>query len=361
MGGTRPSDLLTPTSRVPEVIQKAWEMYGDRRPLVQVEDISADVSTNKVYRVLLGDGHEVIAKTTLYGSYVHFRQDHRIIEQWNRRLAHGRYRNFLAQVCLKDDGEVFTAHLDDTWVVFYEKAQFYDFLPKVLTPDQVTCLGREMAAFHFVSTQVADVLSKSWKSLGSDVATLYDVIGNKQWRQEHHLPESAEPLLRRQCDAFLTNAEKLGYHTFQKIPALVDWNIGNFSVGLDERGFRFFSRWDYDWFRIEPRTLDFYFCARVVRAEGDQDTFSYTVDPFFEAPFMDFLRAYHAVFPLTENEILFLKEAYRVFILNYVIRIGEHFFQPNICKRLQEEAIDTYFPVLDQTDFSPLLAVLDSR
>jgi Ser/Thr protein kinase RdoA (MazF antagonist) len=326
---------------------------------VKVEDISATVSTNKVYRVLLGDGHEVIAKTTLYGSYVHFRQDHRIVQQWNRRLANGRYRNFLAQVCLKEDGEVFTAHVDDTWVVFYEKAQFYDFLPKVLSENQIDCLGREMAELHLASSQTAGLLSHSWKSLGSDVATLYDVIGNRQWREEHDLGPEAETVLRKQCDQFLSNAERLGYHQFQKIPVLVDWNSGNFSVGLTKDGFRLFTRWDYDWFRLEPRALDFYFCARVVREEGDQDTFSYTVGPFFEARFLQFLRAYHGVYPLTENEILFFKEAYRVFLLNYVIRIGEHFFRREIIQCLHVEAMQTYFPELDRTDFSPLLRVLD--
>lgn len=358
MGDSRTSDRLTPTGAIPDVILRAWEQYGDKRALVKVEDISASVSTNKVYRALLGDGHEVIAKTTLYGSYVHFRQDHRIIEQWNRRMAHGRYRNFLAKVCLKEDGEVFTAHIDDTWIVFYEKAPFYDFLPRVLSPEQVTCLGHEMAELHLASSQVAELLSKSWKSLGSDVATLYDVIGNRQWRDEHNLPNAAESLIREHCDLFLTNAEKLGYHRFEKIPVLVDWNLGNFSVGLQESGFRFFSRWDYDWFRIEPRTLDFYFCARVVRSEGDQTTFSYTVDPYFEPRFLDFLRAYHEVFPLTENEILFLKEAYRVFLLNYVIRIGEHFFRSEICARLHAEALEQYFPSLQKADFAPLLEIL---
>lgn len=353
------SDEVTPTADIPEVLRQAWTAYGDRRPLIKVEDISARVSTNKVYLVLLGDGHEVIAKTTLYGSYVHFRQDHRIVQQWNRRLANGRYRNFLAQVCLREDGEVFTVHIGDTWVVFYEKAKFYDFLPSVLSPSQVECLGREMAEFHLASSQVSDLLNTSWKSLGSDVATLYDVIGNSQWREEHDLGPEAEGILREQCDQFLNNSERLGYHQFQKIPVLVDWNIGNFSVGMTEDGFRFFSRWDYDWFRVEPRMLDFYFCARVVREEGDQDTFSYTVAPFFEERFMAFLRAYHAVFPLTEPEVLFIKEAYRVFLLNYVIRIGEHFFRRKIIQRLHHEAIQTYFPELDRTDFSTLLRAFD--
>ena len=149
-----------------------------------------------------------------------------------------------------------------------------------------------------------------------------------------------------------------GYHEWTKIPVLIDWNLGNFSVGFDGEGFKFFSRWDYDWFRIEPRMLDLYFCARVVRAEGDQETFSYTVDPLFEERFMKFLRTYHRILPLKKEELLFLKEAYRFFILNYVLRVGEHFFQPDICHRLQQEAIEDNLPQLELVSFEPLLDVL---
>ena len=104
--------------------------------------------------------------------------------------------------------------------------------------------------------------------------------------------------------------------------------------------------------------LDFYFCARVVRSEGDQTAFSYTAEPFFEERFMKFLRAYHSVHQLTKDELLFLKEAYRFFILNYVLRVGEHFFQPELCHRLQQEAVEEYLPHLELVDFEPLLEVL---
>jgi len=47
-----------------------------------------------------------------------------------------------------------------------------------------------------------------------------------------------------------------------------------------------------------------------------------------------------------------------VFLLNYVVRSGEHFFREDICRRLQREAVEEYFPALDQVDFSPLLAAI---
>jgi len=41
-----------------------------------------------------------------------------------------------------------------------------------------------------------------------------------------------------------------------------------------------------------------------------------------------------------------------------VLRIGEHFFQPDICHRLQHEAVEEYLPHLELVDFEPLLEVL---
>ena len=63
----------------------------------------------------------------------------------------------------------------------------------------------------------------------------------------------------------------------------------------------------------------------------------------------------HALLPLEEEEVLFTKEAYRVFLLNYVMRIGEHFFRSEICQRLQKEALEIYFPELENSSFEPLL------
>jgi len=319
--------------------------------------MNAPVSTNRVYLVRLDSGRELIAKTSTYGSYVHFRQDHQIIQQWELQLRSTRFRSFLARV-VASEGEVFTFRRAEKWVVFYEKASFYDFLPKILPRPMVRSLGSEMADFHMASTNIAPSLTPSWKSVGSDVASLFDALGSAEWRQSHGLSREAERTLREQCETFLTNSERLGYHSFAKIPVLVDWNITNFSVGFDGDGFRFFSRWDYDWFRVAPRVLDFYFCARVARTEGDKTLFSYNLEPFFDAPFLDFLRSYHSTFPLADEEILYLKEAYRFFLLNYVVRSGEHFFQSIYSQRLMDEALNVYFPALEAADFMPLVRAL---
>jgi hypothetical protein len=54
-------------------------------------------------------------------------------------------------------------------------------------------------------------------------------------------------------------------------------------------------------------------------------------------------------------EVLFLKEAYRFFLLNYVVREGRHFFRYDFWQQLLHDAVDVHLPVLDDLDLSPLL------
>lgn len=345
-------------SEYPELIREAWAELGRSAPIVAMTDVSATVSTNRVFRVSLEYGADVIAKVSSFGSYVHFRQDHQLIQQWSRLLGGTRFSRFLAPVLEKGD-RVFTYSRNKIWVVFYEKAPFYDFMPKLLDETLIDAFASEMAHFHRASSAAARRMNPSWKSLGSDIAALYDMLGNREWLSQRGFPESSGDLLRAQCETWLNNADDLGYHQLQRMPVLVDWNIGNFSVGFDKEGFKFFSRWDYDWFRVEPRLLDFYFCARVVRDEGDKTIFSYSPDPLFEPRFARFLKEYHRIFPLEQNEVLFLKEAYRFFLLNYVVRSGEHFFRGAYCERLQREVVEWYLPQLDALDFRPLLDALE--
>jgi hypothetical protein len=67
------------------------------------------------------------------------------------------------------------------------------------------------------------------------------------------------------------------------------------------------------------------------------------------------LRAYHAEYPLTPGEVLFLKEAYRFFLLNYVVREGRHFFRYDFWQHLLHDAVDVHLPSLDEVDLRPLL------
>jgi Ser/Thr protein kinase RdoA (MazF antagonist) len=336
----------------------AWAHYDPSDPVVHLRETSAGVSTNRVYHVAMASGRTLFAKVSSYGSYVHFRQDHTRIHQWIHQLSGTRYSDFLARVLLKN-GEVYSFEQDGFWVVFYEEAPRRGVLPRVLSDWQIEYLGQEMAMFHQASAAAATNLLSTWQSLGSDLALLYDRMQNPITRAADGFSLEQAQLIRRHCDLFFSNAERLGYQRFTKLPLLIDWNRGNFSVAYEERGFKLYSRWDYDWFRIEPRALDFYFFSRVVREEGDQTVFSYTGAPLLEPRFFQFLRAYHAVYPLQPSELAFLKEAYRFFLLNYVVRTGQHFFLPEFHQRLSREAVTRYLPELETLDFAPLLGCLD--
>jgi hypothetical protein len=136
--------------------------------------------------------------------------------------------------------------------------------------------------------------------------------------------------------------------SFDIIPVFIDWNIGNFSV---TNKLELYSRWDYDWFRMSYRMMDFYFFSRVVSDAGDRTVFSYRINTMMEDRFILFLQEYHKVNPLTADEIYFLKEAYRFFILNYVIKDGSYFFSEQYAKKLQAEAFEIYLPSID-TEFN---------
>src|SRR5690606_637806 len=103
-----------------ELVRRAWARFGLPGTPAAIVDISATVSTNRVYRVCFERGHEVIAKTSSYGSYVHFRQDHQLIQQWRRLLGGTRFSDFLAPI-LGPAGGVYTYREAGRWVVFYQK------------------------------------------------------------------------------------------------------------------------------------------------------------------------------------------------------------------------------------------------
>ncbi|MDZ7693594.1 MAG: hypothetical protein U5K69_21160 [Balneolaceae bacterium] len=79
-----------------------------------------------------------------------------------------------------------------------------------------------------------------------------------------------------------------------------------------------------------------------------------------EDRFKLFLQSYHEVYPITEMEIRFLKEVYRFFILNYVVKYGRYFFHDLFASKLQKEAYERYLPELeDKFDPEPLLNTLN--
>ena len=338
------------------IIKDACASYDPSREIKSIEDISAKVSTNRVYRVRFTDEDFFIAKLSYFGKFDHFVQDHSIINDLANNLP-SPFQNFLAKSLTKSGSLFVHRHQDsvlDAWVVFYNPIAIDQKPDRKQTEEHIALLGSELARFHLACYKIRNTLLPVHKQMEDDINHLLEIIGSEHGQFEHrgHLDN-----IKAQCDLLLENCTKIGIDDLASIPVFVDWNIGNFSVDKD---YRFFSRWDYDWFRMSSRVMDFYFFSRVCSSIGDKTIFSYVLDPLNEERFLIFLRAYHEVYPLTRKEILLIKEAYRFFILNYVIKDGRYFFNELYASRLQFEAHKTYFPQLE-TSFDPdrLLKALD--
>ena len=336
-------------------LHAAWKQYGDPRGITHVVELSPHVSTNRVYRAELDDGSAVISKFSSYGSYFLFREDHDRINRWKRLLYGTRYRSLLAD-SLTLDGRLYTYYDGRMWGAFYQEVERKSTLPRVLTDAQVDCFGTEMALFHLACQHLAPNVPLTSKSIKSDGIHLLEQVSEKHSAQKFILDAAELDVVRHHTHEFLTELERVSYDYWQKIPVLIDWNLGNFSVEMQADGrFKLFSRWDYDWFRIEPRLLDFYFLSRASSRTGDRTHFTYSPHTLLEPRFIRFLQAYHTTNPLTETDLRFLKECYRFFILNYVIREGDHFFVDELWGRLQKEAVHTYLPAIDELDLDPLV------
>ena len=323
------------------IIKSAWEGYDSSKTIRDVEDISAMVSTNHVYRITFDDEDIIIAKLSFFGKFEHFKEDHRIIQSLSNNLLYP-FENLLSKSLLKNNRVYvyrYKQGKDDAWVVFYNPTRILERLPRRLNNNQIQKLGLQLGKFHKACSRVKNVLPKSSKTLRTDI---YDL----QRQLEKNPRKFGNPdLIRHHCEEFLKNRSRYNMKSFEIIPVFIDWNIGNFSVTPD---LDLFSRWDYDWFRMSYRLLDFYFFSRVVSDAGDRTVFSYVIGPMMEDRFITFLKKYHEVNPITADEIRFLKEAYRFFILNYVIKDGKYFFNEQYAKKLQAEALEIYLPSVDR-------------
>lgn len=318
------------------------------------------VSTNRVYRLHLSDGSRVIAKSSNYGSFFLFAEDHDRLHRVAGLLNGGRFDHFMARSLTKD-GHPYIWYDGEMWAVFYEELELKQRLPSILTDDQVAQLGTELAEFHKACAAISRLVPAPSKTAKSDMVNLYESLGGRFAAERFGLEQSRIDLVKRHTHRFLMSVHLVGYDYWPKIPVLIDWNLGNFSVDFDvaDDEFHLFSRWDYDWFRIESRLLDFYFLSRVSSRTGDRSHFTYSPHTLLEPRFRRFLQAYHQVFPLTADEVLFLGEAYRFFLLNYVVREGRHFFRYEFWQQLLFDAVDVHLPALDTLDLTPLVADLN--
>jgi hypothetical protein len=326
------------------IIKKAWEGYDASKSIREIEDISAMVSTNHVFRITFHDDDIIIAKLSNFGKYEHFKEDHRIIHSLSNNLLYP-FENLLAKSLLKNNRVYVYRYKHgktDAWVVFYNPSRIDERLPRRLDNHHIIRLGQQVGKFHKACSRITNVLPKSSKTLRTDIFALQNQL---ETNEKLFGTAMQADFLKYHCDLFLKNRSAYNVKSFDIIPVFIDWNIGNFSVTPN---LELYSRWDYDWFRMSYRVLDFYFFSRVVSDVGDRTVFSYGINTMNEEGFILFLKEYHKVNPLTANEIRFLKEAYRFFILNYVIKDGRYFFSEQYAKKLQSEAFNIYLPSVDR-------------
>jgi Ser/Thr protein kinase RdoA (MazF antagonist) len=343
-----------------EAVRQAWHGYGDPRRIVRIAETSSNVSTNRVFRVLLDDRTQLIVKVSAYGSYFLFAEDHDRLYRVTQLLADTRFAGLLANV-LGRDGRAYTWYDGRRWAAFYEEVPRGEQLPKVLTERQIDRFAQEMAEFHLACAAVAARIPPLSYSMKSNAIELLDLLASPFAPRNFGLPPELIGTLWRHTHELLCSLERLHYDEWPKMPVLVDWNLGNFSVqyGSDQPDdFRLFTRWDYDWFRIESRVVDFYFLSRVSSRTGDRTEFTYQCHTLVEPRFVRFVAAYHRTFPLSEDEVRFLPEAYRFFLLNYVVRVGSKFFRPELCDRFRRDAARWYLPELERLDIRPLLRAI---
>ena len=346
-------------------LDAAWSDFGDTRSIVGIDDTSPNVSTNSVFRLHLSDGTHVFAKVSSYGSYFLFAEDHDRLFRCTQLIQGTRFENFLAPVLAKTQvgsaDRPYTWYDGNLWVAFYGEAAKRNMLPPQLNREQSRCLAQEIAHFHLACDSISTEIPATSNSIKSDAIHLLDLLSSPFAPRNFSLPPEHIGVLHRHTHDFLMELENIHYDAWKRIPVLVDWNLGNFSVDIHSSAtqpFSLFSRWDYDWFRVESRLLDFYFLSRVSSSTGDRTQWSYSPHTLVEPEFVEFIRAYHEVFPLTEADIRFLPEAYRFFILNYVVREGARFFRPDLCTKFRSNAARSYLPAIEKLDLTPLLRAI---
>lgn len=340
------------------IVKEAWEAYDETRKIISIVDISAKVSTNHVYRVKFEDENFIIAKLSYYGKFEHFEQDHKIIDVMSNNMP-APFENVLARSLMKGNKlfiHRYKTDVIDAWVIFYRPIQIKKRSPRRLNEEQIEKFAEQLALFHKACFNIRKTLPTSSKSFKTDIHALLQYLETDDGRYEHRMHEN---VIREQCNLLLQEFEVFRHSGIERMPVFVDWNIGNFSIA-STTSFKLFSRWDYDWFRMSTRMMDFYFLSRVVSNVGDRTAFSYYIGPLMEDRFIRFLKAYHAVYPLTANEIVFLKEVYRFFILNYVVKDGRYFFHEMFANKLQREAFEIYLPSIEKEfDADKLLKALN--
>jgi len=176
----------------------AWASFGDARRIVNFDEVSAHVSTNRVFRITMSDGSNLIAKVSSYGSYFQFAEDHDRLARCSSLLRGGRWSGFLAEVLTKN-GRPFTWYDGQCWAVFYTDVQGNTGLPRILNDDDVVTLASEIAEFHLACAAISPSLPPTSNSVKGDAIHLYDLLRDDEAKSHFGLDSLAISTLTCYC------------------------------------------------------------------------------------------------------------------------------------------------------------------
>ena len=125
----------------------------------------------------------------------------------------------------------------EMWVVLYREVEVRDRLPAILTPTQVESFGDEIARFHRACSSVSRLIPPTSKTVTSDAVNLYEMTASRRAGEELGLDPSRLDMVHRHAHRFLMAVHECGYDYWPKMPVLIDWNLGNFSIERARREF----------------------------------------------------------------------------------------------------------------------------
>src|ERR1700759_2500380 len=128
------------------ILKKAWEGYDASKKIRDIEDISAMVSTNHVFKITFEDDDIIIAKLSNFGKYEYFKEDHRIIHSLCNNLLYP-FENLLSKSLLKNNRVYTYKHKQgkkEAWVVFYNPTRVMERLPRRLSDDDIRRFGQQI-------------------------------------------------------------------------------------------------------------------------------------------------------------------------------------------------------------------------
>jgi hypothetical protein len=200
-------------------VRELWSTLEDPRTVVSSIEVSANVSTNRVFLLRLSDDTRLFAKVSNYGSAFLFREDHDRVLRLRNALAGTRFANFLAPPLTRPPqkttgarGQVHTYYDGSVWGVVYEEVERRESLPKILNDADIECLAREVAAFHKACSDVTirDAIPRTSTSISSDMVHLLDLVADRTASKTLRLPAEALDIVRRHGQRFLHSLDDLG-------------------------------------------------------------------------------------------------------------------------------------------------------